>query len=216
MLKEKTLYSCKEKMGDPTAEHFSEIMNTTIENAVRAESERDTALEQRDIVSEELFNLSKSLVESERRLEMLRVFAPLASMAIQLYNDEYYMMNYENMAEEYAETNFAVNSSEYMISVPESIEPVDIEDPICRYELVRVLNDMGYIAEAYENRPMSNCDMQISDRVGNECTCWECGVEWVVQRGVEEKHEPGCISTWDDSDEEEENDPLECDPSLFT
>ena len=204
-------------MGDQTAEHFSDIMNTAIEDAVRAESERNRALEQRDQISDDFDSLSKSFAESERRREMMRVFAPLACIAINLYENEYYMMNYENIAEQYTEISLVANSSEMNISVPEYPDPVDIDDPICRYELVRVLNDMGYIAEAYEDRPSATCDMVIHDRVGNMCTCWECGVEWVVQRGVEATHEPGCITTWDDSDdEEEENDPLSCDPSIFT
>ena len=198
------------QISDETTERFSEIMNTAIEDAARSESERDRALEQRD-------QISKSFAESERRREMMRVFAPLTSLAIHLYEHEYFMMNYNQLAEEYLDTAFADSTNDENISVPESPDPVDLLDPICRYELVRVLNDIGYIAEAYEDPlPMANCNLQISDRVGNKYRCGECGISWIVQRGVEETHEPGCPSQPpEDSDDEEENDPLSCDPSLF-
>ena len=206
------------QIADQTAEHFSDIMNTAIEDAARSESERDRALEQRDMVSEELFNLSKTIVEFERRRDMMRIFAPLTSVAINLYQNEYFMMNYNQLAEEYLDTAFADSTNDENISVPESPDPVDLLDPICRFELVRVLNDMGYIADAYEDPlPMANCNLQIRDRVGNKYECGECGISWIVQRGVEETHEPGCPSQPEDSDdEEEENDPLSCDFSIFT
>ena len=206
-------------MGDQTAEHFSEIMNTLIRDTTWAESERDTALEQRDMVSEELFNLSKTIVEFERRREMMRIFAPLTSVAINLYQNEYFMMNYNQLADEYLDSAFVESTNDENISVPESSIPVNILDPICRFELVRVLNDMGYIADAYEEPlPMANCNLQIRDRVGNKYECGGCGISWIVQRGVEETHEPGCPSQppEDSDDEEEENDPLSCDPSLYT
>ena len=82
------------QISDETAERFSEIMNTAIEDAARSESERDRALEQRDQISDDFLSLSKSFAESERRREMMRVFAPLTSVAIHLYEHEYFMMNY--------------------------------------------------------------------------------------------------------------------------
>tara|TARA_R110002096_G_scaffold38597_1_gene106511 strand:+ start:1479 stop:2030 length:552 start_codon:yes stop_codon:yes gene_type:complete len=180
------------QISDETTERFSEIMNTAIEDAARSESERDRALEQRD-------QISKSFAESERRREMMRVFAPLTSLAIHLYEHEYFMMNYNQLAEEYLDTAFADSTNDENISVPESPDPVDLLDPICRYELVRVLNDIGYIAEAYEDPlPMANCNLQISDRVGNKYRCGGCGISWIVQRGVEETHEPGCPSQLED------------------
>ena len=207
-----------DQIADETAEHFSEIMNTAIEDSARAEGERDRALEQRDQWKDDFFSLSKSFTESEERREMMRVFAPLTSVAIHLYEHEYFMMNYNQLAEEYLDTAFADSTNDQNISVPESPDPVDLLDPICRFELVRVLNDMGYIAEAYEDPLlMANCNLQISDRVGNKYRCGGCGISWIVQRGVEETHEPGCPSQPEDSDdEEEENDPLSCDPSIFT
>ena len=204
-------------MGDQTTSDFADIMNATIEDAVRAESERNRALEQRDQISDDFDSLSKSFAESERRTEMMRVFAPLACIAINLYEHEYFMMNYNQLADVYLDTAFADSTNDENISVPESPDPVVLIDPICRFELVRVLNDMGYIANAYEEPlPMATRNLQISDRVGNKYRCGECGISWIVQRGVEETHEPGCPSQPpEDSDDEEENDPLSCDPSLF-
>ena len=112
----------------------------------------------------------------EERITMIRRFSPIASGVIQLYEQDIFTARYEDLLLE-----GVVNDDDAM-DIPESDVPVDISDPICRHELIRVLKDLGYIAIPITMNVNGVIhDIGMINRIGTRYHCSECGRQYVVQ-----------------------------------
>tara|TARA_R110000737_G_C14466435_1_gene465970 strand:- start:305 stop:889 length:585 start_codon:yes stop_codon:yes gene_type:complete len=114
---------------------------------------------------------------TEERMRMIRRFSPLATGAIQSYEKEIFSVSYEDLVLE------GEICDDDAMDIPESDVPVDISDPICRHELIRVLNDLGYIAVPISMNVNGVIhDIGMINRIGVAYRCRGCGERYVVQR----------------------------------
>jgi hypothetical protein len=114
---------------------------------------------------------------SEERMRMIRRFSPIASGAIQKYEQDIFSVRYEDLLLE------GVVNDDHAMVIPESDVPVDISDSICRNELIRVLLDLGYIAQPiHMNVNGVIHDIGLMCRIGDRFNCQACGLRYVVKR----------------------------------
>ena len=162
--------------ADEITERFSDIQDELIADATKAEDERDATLAR-------VAELEEQIARKQARM---RAFYPIAHEAIDQYECEMHMHVYEELVID------STANPDMMVKVPESDALVPLVDPICRTELTRVLYDLGYKSELLNNEQV-HADFQISDQVGQQCVCGECGSEWTVDLDQDnERHMPHC------------------------
>jgi hypothetical protein len=161
--------------ADETATNMADIMNQLIADAANAEARCD-------VLNARVTQLEEQFASSRARM---LAFYPIAHDAISLYNDDMYMLNYQDLFRELpADPN-------KMVKVPESDVPVRLVDPICRTELTRVLHDLGYKSELLDID--HSADFQITGHVGDQIECAQCNSIWTVKADDDgEWHHPQC------------------------
>ena len=176
-------------VADEVTEEFAEAMDEAIGAAAKAESERDA-------LAAQLAECNAQLEEHRAQAERTRILFPVAHQLVADFQEDMFMHSYAEAA-----TVSCCDHKKEAVKVPESAEPVRLDDPLCRAEMVRILRSLGYQSELLDvseggfRGSAGGADFQITAHEGDVHQCAQCGSEWRYDIGSRvggEWHKPGC------------------------